>query len=86
NEKSAQSLGKILGGRGIGGDYLDYINYIPNGACYTTTIDPSLLRGEEYRGKFKAFLLEYAENGGTALHIAIYGNSVPLRDALEQSE
>lgn len=86
NEESAQSLGKILGGRGIGGDYLDYINYIPNGACYTTTIDPSLLRGEEYRGKFKALLLEYAENGGTALHIAIFDHSVPLRDALEQSE
>jgi formate C-acetyltransferase len=67
---NANSVGTALGGRSAeGADYLDYRNFLPNGASHTITFNPSLLRDAEHRAKFKAFLRGYAENGGTALQI-----------------
>jgi pyruvate-formate lyase len=36
---------------------------------HTITFNPSLLRDQEHRAKFKAFLRGYAKNGGTCLQI-----------------
>jgi trans-4-hydroxy-L-proline dehydratase len=68
---NANSVGKALGGRETAGagDFQGYLNSLPNGASHTITFNPSLLRDPEHRGKFKAFLLGYIENGGTALQI-----------------
>ncbi len=62
------SVGNALGGKTENGEY---INYLPNGASHTITFNPSLLREEESKEKFKAYLRGYIENGGTALQINI---------------
>jgi formate C-acetyltransferase len=49
------------------------------------TFNPSLLRDDEHRQKFKAFLRGYAENGGTALQINLVDADM-LRDAQEHPE
>ena len=79
---NANSVGKVLGGRaGVdAGDWQGYVNYLPNGASHTMTFNPSMLRDEEQRRKFKAFLRGYAENGGTALQINMLDPDM-LRDA-----
>ncbi len=44
------------------------------------TFNPSMLRDDEHRRKFKAFLRGYTENGGSALQINLL-NADMLRDA-----
>ncbi len=68
---NANSVGKVMGGRAADGkgDWEDYYNMLPNGASHTITFNPSILRDTEHRGKFKAFLRGYAENGGSALQV-----------------
>jgi len=66
---NSNSVGKVLGGRGAGGDWEDFSCALPNGASHTITFNPSLLRDPEHREKFKAFLRGYTENGGTALQV-----------------
>jgi formate C-acetyltransferase len=65
---NANSVGNVLGGRDARGGY---VNYLPNGASHTITMSPSLMRDDEHRTKFKAFLRGYIENGGTALQINV---------------
>jgi len=79
---NANSVGKALGGKASGGngDWMDYLNNLPNGASHTITINPSMLRDKEHKEKFRAFLKGYAENGGTALQINMLDPEV-LRDA-----
>jgi len=70
---NANSVGKVLGGKARDGqgDWLDYLNCLPNGASHTMTFNPSMIKDPEHQHKFKAFLKGYAENGGTALQINI---------------
>jgi formate C-acetyltransferase len=77
---NSNSVGKVLGGRGEGGDWEDYFNILPNGASHTITFNPSILRDAEHKAKFKAFLRGYAENGGTALQINMLDPEM-LKDA-----
>ena len=77
---NSNSVGKVLGGRGEGGDWGDYFNLLPNGASHTITFNPSILRDAEHKAKFKAFLRGYAENGGTALQINMLDPGM-LKDA-----
>ena len=49
------------------------------------TFNPSLLRDEEHRAKFKAFLKGYIENGGSALQINLI-DAETLRDAQKHPE
>jgi len=56
------------------------MNLLPNGASHTITFNPSIMRSEEHRAKFKAFLKGYAENGGTALQVNILDPDM-LREA-----
>lgn len=77
---NTNSVGKVLGGKANPGDYLDYVNLLPNGASHTITFNPSLLKDPEHRNKFKAFLRAYAINGGTALQINMLDPDM-LRDA-----
>ena len=65
------SVGTAMGGKSENGDYLDYINYLPNGASHTITLSPSLVRDDVHKQKLIALLRGYAENGGTALQINI---------------
>lgn len=65
------SVGNALGGKSEEGDYLDYINYLPNGASHTITLSPSLVRDDTHKQKLMALLKGYAENGGTALQLNI---------------
>lgn len=65
------SVGKVLGGKDKEGDYLDYINYLPNGASHTITLSPSLVKSQSHKQKLIALLRGYVENGGTALQINI---------------
>ena len=44
---------------------------IPNGASYTVTFNPAMLRDKEHRRKFAALLRAYEELGGTALQTNI---------------
>ena len=44
---------------------------IPNGASYTVTFNPAMLRDKEHRKKFAALLRAYEELGGTALQTNI---------------
>jgi trans-4-hydroxy-L-proline dehydratase len=44
---------------------------IPNGASYTVTFNPAMLRDKEHRMKFAALLRAYEELGGTALQTNI---------------
>ena len=68
---NVNSVGKAIGGKIENGDYLDYVNLLPNGASHTITLSPSLMRDDEHREKFIAFLRSYVDNGGTALQINI---------------
>lgn len=78
---NTNSVGKVLGGKAPdGGDWLDYINFLPNGASHTITFNPSILADPAHRDKFKAFLRGYAQNGGTALQINLLDPDM-LRDA-----
>ncbi len=84
---NANSAGQALGGRATGGngDWGDYLNALPNGASHTMTFSPSLLRNQEHRRKFKAFLRGYCRNGGTALQVNVLDADM-LRDAQEHPE
>ncbi|HCX01747.1 MAG TPA: hypothetical protein DHO02_04990, partial [Syntrophaceae bacterium] len=55
---NANSVGKVLGGKAADGrgDWLDYLNELPNGASHTITFNPSILRDPVHKDKFKAFL------------------------------
>jgi len=70
---NANSVGKVLGGKAPDGDgdWLDYLNCLPNGASHTMTFNPSMIKDPEHRQKFKAFLKGYIENGGTALQVNV---------------
>jgi len=68
---NTNSVGKVLGGRTEKGDWKDFVNLLPNGASHTITFNPSFIKDEEHKEKFKAFLKGYSENGGTALQINI---------------
>ena len=74
---NSNSVGVALGGKNEEGDYL---NCLPNGASHTLTFNTSMIRDEEHKDKFKAFLRGYAKNGGTALQVNILDPDV-LRDA-----
>lgn len=65
------SVGKALGGKAEKGDYLDYLNCLPNGASHTLTLSPALLRDGSHKEKLKAFLRGAIENGGTALQLNV---------------
>lgn len=78
---NANSVGKALGGHNpTGGDFLTYMNNLPNGASHTITLNPSITKGPEQQAKLKAFLKGYMENGGTALQINVIDADL-LRDA-----
>lgn len=74
------SVGKVMGGKSTEGDFQDYINYLPNGASHTITLNPAIVANEENKEKFQALLRGYIENGGTALQINILDPDM-LRDA-----
>ncbi|MHA1449710.1 MAG: pyruvate formate lyase family protein, partial [Candidatus Hodarchaeales archaeon] len=74
---NANSVGQALGGKNSDGSY---ISYLPNGASHTMTFSPSMLKNEEAKDKFKAFLRGYIENGGSALQINILDANM-LKDA-----
>ena len=61
------------------------MNFLPNGASHTITFTPSLLREDEAKDKFKAYLRGYIENGGTALQINILDAKM-LLDAQKHPE
>ena len=79
---NTNSVGKVLGGKDPDGNgsWQEYMNCLPNGASHTMTFNPSLLRDDVHRDKFKAFLRGYIENGGTALQINMLDADL-LRDA-----
>ena len=79
---NANSVGKVLGGKAADGrgDWLDYLNELPNGASHTITFNPSILRDPVHKDKFKAFLKGYTLNGGTALQINMLDPDM-LKDA-----
>ncbi|GHU82081.1 glycyl radical enzyme [Spirochaetia bacterium] len=79
---NSNSVGNALGGRGSSGEY---VNYLPNGASHTITMSPSLMRDDDHRTKFKAFLRGYVENGGTALQINVLDPET-LREAQKNPE
>ena len=68
---NVNSVGKALGGKSKDGDYLDYVNYLPNGASHTITLSPALIRDSGHKEKLKAFLKTYVDNGGTALQVNV---------------
>ena len=78
---NANSVGKVLGGKAPGnGDWLEFLNCLPNGASHTMTFNPSMFKDPEHRKKFKAFLKGYIENGGTALQVNVLDPEM-LQDA-----
>jgi formate C-acetyltransferase len=84
---NVNSVGKVLGGRAAdgNGDWEDYLNLLPNGSSHTMTFNPSLLRDDEHRQKFSAFLRGYIENGGSSLQINMVDGDM-LRDAQKHPE
>ena len=82
---NANSVGKVLGGNGEGGDFGKWFNCLPNGASHTMTLSPSLMRDTEHKAKLKSFLRGYTQNGGTALQINILDADM-LRDAQKHPE
>ncbi len=80
------SVGYVLGGttqKRKAQDIIEYnglINYLPNGASHTITFNPSSLRDDEHKRKFKAYLRSYVEKGGTALQINMLDAEM-LKDA-----
>jgi len=77
---NSNSVGKALGGKAEPGDYLEYVNYLPNGASHTITFNSSMVGDADHKEKFKSFLRGYIENGGTALQVNILDPDM-LRDA-----
>jgi len=77
---NANSVGVALGGKADIGDFEEYKNSLPNGASHTITFSASLLKSEESKDKFKAYLKGYIQNGGTALQINILDSNM-LREA-----
>ena len=73
---NSNSVGTVLGGKSEKGDYLDYLNNLPNGASHTITFNTALVKSSDHKQKFKSFLKGYIENGGTALQINILDQSV----------
>ena len=84
---NVNSVGKVLGGKAVdgSGDWEEYLNVLPNGGSHTMTFNPSILSDREHRDKFKAFLMGYIENGGTALQINMIDAGM-LRDAQKHPE
>jgi trans-4-hydroxy-L-proline dehydratase len=84
---NVNSVGKALGGKAADGNgqWEGYLNCLPNGGSHTMTFNPSLLRDPEHKDRFKAFLLGYIENGGTALQINLIDADL-LRDAQNHPE
>jgi formate C-acetyltransferase len=82
---NSNSVGKVLGGFAEKGDYMHYVNYLPNGASHTITLNPSVIRDAAHKEKLKAFLRGYIANGGTALQINILDADM-LRDAQKHPE
>jgi formate C-acetyltransferase len=84
---NSNSVGKVLGGKAADDPdaFAGYLNLLPNGASHTITFNPSIMRSGEHKGKFKAFLRGYIENGGTALQINILDPEM-LRDAQKHPE
>jgi trans-4-hydroxy-L-proline dehydratase len=84
---NVNSVGKVMGGKAPAGqgDWEDYLSLLPNGGSHTMTFSPSILRDPEHRQKFKAFLLGYVENGGSALQINLIDADL-LRDAQQHPE
>lgn len=84
---NVNSVGRVMGGKAADGkgDWDEYFNVLPNGGSHTITFNPSILRDPEHRGKFKAFLRGYIENGGSALQINML-NADLLRDAQKHPE
>lgn len=84
---NANSVGKVLGGFDPTGrgDWQDWCNSLPNGASHTMTFDPSLLRDEEHREKFKGLLKGFCRNGGTALQVNVVDVDT-LKDAQAHPE
>jgi formate C-acetyltransferase len=76
------SVGIAMGGKDDEGNY---VNFLPNGASQTITFNPSILIDPEHREKFKAYLIGYIENGGSALQINMIDSDM-LRDAQEHPE
>jgi pyruvate-formate lyase len=70
---NANSVGKSLGGTspGAAGDWMGYVNVLPNGASHTITMNPSLFKDDGHRDKLKAFLRGLIENGGSAVQINV---------------
>jgi formate C-acetyltransferase len=79
---NANSVGNAIGGKDEQGGH---VNYLPNGASHTITMSPSLMRDDEHRTKFKAFLRGYVENGGSALQINVLDVDT-LKDAQKNPE
>jgi len=77
---NSNSVGTVLGGKSEKGDYLDYLNNLPNGASHTITFNTALVKSKDHKAKFKSFLKGYIENGGTALQINILDPEV-LKEA-----
>ncbi len=77
---NSNSVGKALGGKSEYGDYLEYLNCLPNGASHTITFNTSTIADADHKEKFKSFLRGYIENGGTALQINILDPEM-LKDA-----
>lgn len=83
---NVNSVGKVLGGKSKQGDYLDYVNYLSNGASHTITLSPSLARDPIHKQKLKAFLKAYAINGGSALQINMLDASTLIDAQANPSE
>ncbi|MFA6866467.1 MAG: pyruvate formate lyase family protein [Clostridia bacterium] len=77
---NSNSVGIALGGKAEKGDYLNYLNNMPNGASHTITFNTSLIKDENHKEKFKSFIRGYCKNGGTALQINILDTKV-LKEA-----
>lgn len=77
---NTNSVGKSLGGKAVEGmgDFQGYLNSLPNGASHTITFNPSMMRDNDHKAKFKAFLRGYIENGGTALQINVLDSAMLL--------
>jgi formate C-acetyltransferase len=84
---NVNSVGKVLGGKALAGDgdWAEFYNSLPNGGSHTMTFSPSLVRDQEHKEKFKAFLRGYVENGGTALQINMIDADL-LRNAQQHPE
>lgn len=76
------SVGAALGGKTKAGEFL---NVLPNGASHTITFNPSILKDQDHKDKFKSYLKGYVENGGTALQINILDAEM-LKDAQSHPE